>query len=775
MKSVKVKKIIAMVAFLAICLTTFAVGVTALAKSMQFSLGTRYDPAVKVKVEMEIDGQYETIFNSANQGEVNYNASYIDSVTKDTIFIKQDATIINNNAINFKFYSYDTTYKINIYINGDINATTLNKASGENSPTETGVISVDVSENNTLLGLILVSLKFEAVEEYTVSFNTQGGSACENITFEKGQTPALPTPTLTGYEFLGWFTSADYTNQITSTTQITASTTLYAKWNVETYTITYKDQGGADFSGTHASGYPTVHVYETQTNLLSPTKANHTFQGWFLDSDCTGSAITALGATAFTDDITLYAKWKVNCDYLVTFSSSDSSVTTSSALEMFLNRDFSLNVQASASGATAFVFDIILKNSAQERLYKIVDYNWIKTSTSNNYGTITIPSSVLTSVLTDEVESVEISAHAGTPWNNTSTTISTSGTVSISTSQQLAGLATQNNGGTKYSGVTLNLTNNIYLNDEIFLNLGNGYVKVTDGVNVAYLGDGAGRIIDGTYTTLTTAGQWYSNTSGTTGSYAGTLNSWTPISKSYHYSFEGTFNGGNYEISGMYINTTSNYQGLFGYTDGASIQNVGVVNGYVKGGSDVGGICGDAGATTITNCTNSGTITGTKAGGICGDAVSSSTVTRCTNFGTVSGLEEVGGICGYLLASSTVTRCTNFGTVSGLEEVGGIYGYCDSGAVSDCNNYGNVYGNTSVGGITGYASWSSVKNCNNTGIVVGVDEVSGICGHILVQAPESSVLTSYIINCSTTNTYTGSTHVGKLYGYYEYNAPGGSN
>ena len=120
MKSVKVKKIIAMVAFLAICLTTFAVGVTALVKSMQFSLGTRYDPAVKVKVEMQIGETYETIFNSANQGEVNYNASYIDSVTKDTIFIKQEATIINNNAINFKFYSYDTTYKINIYINGDI-------------------------------------------------------------------------------------------------------------------------------------------------------------------------------------------------------------------------------------------------------------------------------------------------------------------------------------------------------------------------------------------------------------------------------------------------------------------------------------------------------------------------------------------------------------------------------------------------------------------------------------------------------------------------------
>ena len=93
---------------------------------------------------------------------------------------------------------------------------------------------------------------------------------------------------------------------------LTSNVTITPIWTPNTYNITYKDQGNVAFSGTHASGYPTTHTYGTATTLKNPTKNNYTFGGWFTKSDCSGTAVTSLGATTYTSDITLYAKWTIN-------------------------------------------------------------------------------------------------------------------------------------------------------------------------------------------------------------------------------------------------------------------------------------------------------------------------------------------------------------------------------------------------------------------------------------------------------------------------------
>ena len=46
-------------------------------------------------------------------------------------------------------------------------------------------------------------------------------------------------------------------------------TTLTALWKANSYNISYYDQGGEPFSGTHESGYPTIHTYGTTTTLKS--------------------------------------------------------------------------------------------------------------------------------------------------------------------------------------------------------------------------------------------------------------------------------------------------------------------------------------------------------------------------------------------------------------------------------------------------------------------------------------------------------------------------
>ncbi len=166
---------------------------------------------------------------------------------------------------------------------------------------------------------------------YNGNGNTGGSVPTDNTVYAnngsvtvKGNTGNL---TKTGYTFSSWNTKADGsgTNRnANSTFNITAHTTLYAKWTANQYTITYKDQGGGAFSGTHASGYPTKHTYGTTTTLKTATKAGYTFDGWFTNSGCTGSAVSSLGATAYAANITLYAKWTAIAEtkYDVTISAN---------------------------------------------------------------------------------------------------------------------------------------------------------------------------------------------------------------------------------------------------------------------------------------------------------------------------------------------------------------------------------------------------------------------------------------------------------------------
>lgn len=145
-----------------------------------------------------------------------------------------------------------------------------------------------------------------------------------------GVATPLDSPTRTGYTFGGWFISEDCTGTALTTlgaTDYTAAITLYALWTPITYNITYYDQNGAAFSGTHGENHPTTHTYGTLTALVNPTREGYTFGGWFTVSDCTSGRVTSLAATGYTDDINLYAKWTVN-NYKLTWN-WDGGTTTS--------------------------------------------------------------------------------------------------------------------------------------------------------------------------------------------------------------------------------------------------------------------------------------------------------------------------------------------------------------------------------------------------------------------------------------------------------------
>ncbi|MBR2336388.1 MAG: leucine-rich repeat protein [Clostridia bacterium] len=140
---------------------------------------------------------------------------------------------------------------------------------------------------------------------YVVSFYK--GSPNANYTF-------MSDPTRVGYTFGGWSFSQDFSETLYTCEEICTvpqGSTLYAYWIGQTVNISYKDVGGTRFMGIHAIGYPTTHTNGVDTVLLSPSRPDYMFVGWYLISAGTGASVSTIKAEdSYDSTITLYAKWK---------------------------------------------------------------------------------------------------------------------------------------------------------------------------------------------------------------------------------------------------------------------------------------------------------------------------------------------------------------------------------------------------------------------------------------------------------------------------------
>ena len=239
----------------------------------------------------------------------------------------------------------------------------------------------------------------------------------------------------------------------------------------------------------------------------------------------------------------------------------------------------------------------------------------------------------------------------------------------------------------------------------------------------------------------------------------GTFKEWAPIGtgETSPNVYTGTFDGRNYTISGLYFNQENSYDiGLFGRNNG-KIANAGILDSYFYGTSKVGGMCGNNYTGTISNCYNTGSVSGIgTAGGVSGYNYTGS-ITNCYNTGNVSGSGGfVGGVSGRN-SKGTIINSYNAGSVSGLGCVGGVSGDNDTGSITDCYNIGSVSGSEGdVGGVNGYNNGGSITNCYNVGSVSGTDYyVGGVSG-------ENANGT--IINCYNAGSVSGKYDVGGVSG-----------
>jgi uncharacterized repeat protein (TIGR02543 family) len=136
---------------------------------------------------------------------------------------------------------------------------------------------------------------------YSVTYVENGGSTVTDLTGVTALPGTLPTTTKAGYTFAGWYTDAGLTTAAVAGATISANTTLYAKWTLDTYSVTYVENGGSTVTDlTDVTALPDP--------LPTTTKDRYNFVGWYTDAGLTTAAVAGATISANT---TLYAKFTV--------------------------------------------------------------------------------------------------------------------------------------------------------------------------------------------------------------------------------------------------------------------------------------------------------------------------------------------------------------------------------------------------------------------------------------------------------------------------------
>ena len=151
-------------------------------------------------------------------------------------------------------------------------------------------IVVEIGTKTYTLTILRNSGTGGGATSYTLTFDTNGGSAIAPITQDYGTAITAPAdPTKTGYTFAGWTPAIP-------TTMPAENMTIKAKWTVNQYTLTFDTNGGSTIA-------PITQDYGTAiTAPADPTKTGYTFAGW----------TPAIPTTMPAENLTVTAQWRYN-------------------------------------------------------------------------------------------------------------------------------------------------------------------------------------------------------------------------------------------------------------------------------------------------------------------------------------------------------------------------------------------------------------------------------------------------------------------------------
>lgn len=154
---------------------------------------------------------------------------------------------------------------------------------------------------------------FSAVTwQWTVSYNANGGSGAPGAqvkTYGTTLTLSSTKPTRTGYTFKGWATSSSGGVAYAAGGNYTAnaSVTLYAVWQINTYTVSYNANGGSGAPGSQSKTYGK----NLTLSSTKPTRTNYDFLGWATSKSASSAQYSSGGTYTANASVTLYAVWKL--------------------------------------------------------------------------------------------------------------------------------------------------------------------------------------------------------------------------------------------------------------------------------------------------------------------------------------------------------------------------------------------------------------------------------------------------------------------------------
>jgi len=197
-----------------------------------------------------------------------------------------------------------------------------NAGTSESYTDKQGVINL-ASTNNANVTL---NAKWK-IKTFTVTYYPDGGSSAPASPVTKDYGSTIPAPdamTKTGHEFDGWYTNSAKTTPASFPITVTDNITLYAKWTIIGYTVTFNSDNGVPPSTTQ-----TVNYNIPATKPADPAKTGYDFGGWY--TDLTFTKLWDFD-TPVTGEIILYARW-INKTFTVDFVLNNGSGTSSQTMK----------------------------------------------------------------------------------------------------------------------------------------------------------------------------------------------------------------------------------------------------------------------------------------------------------------------------------------------------------------------------------------------------------------------------------------------------------
>jgi len=190
-----------------------------------------------------------------------------------------------------------------------------------------------------IIGVLFLLMSCIQEANLTISFNSNGGTPIENMTYQEDNVLMLPEhPIRDGYMFDGWYYDQNtFIEPFSSMTllekEVLNEVTLYAKWILIHYDINYMLHGG-----TNDENNPLSYTILENHVLNEPIQTGFIFNGWFVDTSFS-TRMTEILEGSF-GELTLYAKWTpeevVNVTYTIIWQNEDGSILETDSIESSL-------------------------------------------------------------------------------------------------------------------------------------------------------------------------------------------------------------------------------------------------------------------------------------------------------------------------------------------------------------------------------------------------------------------------------------------------------